>query len=71
MSKYISPCLNCQDRAVGCHGKEDDKWKCVAWGRYMDAKAEAFAIVKHDPMNSYAADRRRQRQHKKHMEKRR
>lgn len=69
--KRTSPCEGCTERMVGCHGKEDDKWKCVAWGRYMDAKAEAHALIKHDPLYGYAADKRRQRQHKKHMEKRR
>lgn len=70
MSKNISPCKNCQDRMVGCHGKEDNKWKCEAWGKWKDAEAKAHPLVI-DPLNGYAADKRRQRQRKQHMEKRR
>lgn len=67
---YTSPCKDCVEREVGCHGKEDNKWKCVAWGQYMDAKAREHPLVI-DPLNGYAAEQRRMKQHKKHMEKRR
>lgn len=55
MSKYIPPCKDCQDRMVGCHGKEDKKWKCEAWGKWKDAEAAAHPLVI-DPLNGYAAD---------------
>lgn len=68
--KKTSPCDGCTERAVGCHGKEDKKWKCEKWGKWKDAEAREHPLVI-DPLNGYAAAQRRMKQHKKHMEKRR
>lgn len=33
-------CKDCPDRAVGCHGKnEDGTWKCDVWARTQESRA--------------------------------
>lgn len=37
MTALRGPCLNCEERRVGCHGKnEDGQWRCEAWGRHQE-----------------------------------
>ena len=67
--KLNPPCKDCEMRCVGCHGKERGEYRCKAWGAYREAW-EAVPPPAIDPVNGYAADRRRWRYHKKHMERR-
>lgn len=67
--KLNPPCKDCEMRCVGCHGKADGEYRCKAWGKWKDAEAAAHPLVI-DPLNGYAAEQRRQRQHKQHMERR-
>lgn len=67
--KLNPPCKDCEMRCVGCHGKTDGEYRCKAWGDWQEEKA-AEPKKPNDPLNGYAADKRRQRQHKKHMDRR-
>lgn len=69
--RKTSPCSKqCPMRNAYCHGKyPNGKWRCKTWGDWQEEKA-AEPKKPNDPLNGYAADKRRKLQHKKHMERR-
>lgn len=68
--KLNPPCKDCEMRTVGCHGMVDGAYRCEKWGKYRE-EWEAVPPPALDPVNGYAAYKRRWRHHKQHMEKRR
>lgn len=39
MAKEIDPCFGCEERFVGCHGKnEEGNWHCLRWAKVQEKK---------------------------------
>lgn len=70
--KAAGPCLDCEMRCVGCHGKNPDgTWRCKAWGETQEAKPcnEKEAAGEQDykwfRKDGYRAWQKRTRAHKR------
>ena len=39
MKKQTDPCVGCEVRVVGCHGKDKDgNWRCLRWKEVQEKK---------------------------------
>lgn len=56
-----NPCLNCEERYIGCHGKnEDGTWRCKEYGKAYekaDADYRAYQSSAQAIVDQYKRDR--------------